>query len=131
MIAYPWASLYTGMMLLLAGGLTMCRHILLEPISTYYPKAPMFVRNFMFLFASVMLFLGLRYTWVFWSNQPNITPPQPDPSMQLLTTALVVYKTAMLVNIIRQRYTEQIWTRLNRINDQLRCKDRSIPGWFK
>jgi hypothetical protein len=131
MIAYPWGALFTGLMLILAGCLTMARHTLLEPASTHYPKAPMFVRNFMFLFAAVLLFLGLRYVWVFYSGQPNTTPPQPDPSMQLLAIALVVYKTAMLCNIIRQRYPEQIWNRLNRINESLRCKDKDVINWFR
>lgn len=126
MIAYPWAALFTGVMLLIAGGLTLTRHMLLEPVSTHYPKAPLFVRNSMFAFASVLLFLGLRFIWVYASGHPNTTPPQPDPSIQLLSCALVGYKAVMLTNIIRQRYTEQVWNRLNRINEALRCKDGHV-----
>lgn len=130
MIGYPYAALFVGVMLVLAGGLTMARHMLLEPVSTHYPKAPLFVRNSMFAFAAVLLFLGLRFLWVFFDGQENTIPPQPDPSTQLLAAALVFYKAVMLVNIIRQRYTEQIWDRLNRINDALRCKDNTVKGWL-
>ncbi len=131
MISYPWAALFTGVMLLIAGGLTMTRHMLLEPVSTHYPKAPLFVRNAMFGFAAVLLFLGLRFVWVYASGQPDTIPPQPDPSIQLLATALVAYKSVMLTNIVRQRYSEQIWNRLNWLNAFLRSKDSPFyRKWF-
>lgn len=131
MITYPYAALFTGIMLLLAGGLTMGRHILLEPISTHYPKAPLFVRNAMFAFAAVLVFLGLRFIWVYADGQPDTIPPQPDPSIQLLAIALVGYKGVMLTNIVRQRYSEKIWERLNRINEVLRCADgHCFKRWF-
>jgi membrane peptidoglycan carboxypeptidase len=128
MIVYPWGALFTGAMLILAGGFTLARHFLLQPISTHYPKAPKLIQNVIFLFAGALLFLGLQFVWVFWSGKPNTIPPQPSATMQFLATSLVFYSGAMLANIIRQRYPETVWIKLNRISDAMSCRDKSIWG---
>jgi hypothetical protein len=131
MVGYPFGGLFTGVLLILAGGFTLGRHYLLEPICPNYPKAPFWLRNFMFLFAAVMVFLGLQFLWVFVSDAPNTIPPQPAPSMQLLSLALCLYQAAMLGNILRQRYPQEVWDRLNRINEKLFCKeDHPIWRWL-
>lgn len=130
MIAYPWGALVTGLMLITAGILTLVRHYLLEPGSTHYPKAPIFLRHVMFGFASCILFVGLQFVWTFMSDKANTMPPQPTPAMQLLATALLVYKSSLLVNILRQRYPEQVWQKLNRINDHLHCRDGKFASWL-
>lgn len=129
MFAYPYGALVTGGLLVLAGLLTMARHFLLEPVSTHYPKAPAWLRNSMFLFAAVLIYVGLQFLWAYWSGAPNTIPPQPSPSTQLLSLALVLYKGAMLGNILRQRYSADTWKRLNRINEHLRCSGGRC-GWF-
>lgn len=130
MIEYPWGTLVTGVLLMIAGVLTLARHFFLEPVSSKYPKAPAFVRHSMFMFAAVLLFIGLRYVWAFLSDGTTNVPPHPPASMQFLATALVLYKAAMLLNIVRQRYPDEVWTRLNRINDALNCPDNKIATWF-
>jgi len=119
MFAYPYAALITGVMLSLAGVLTLARHYLLEPVSLRYPKAPFWLRNSMFLFAAILIYVGMKFLWVYFSDQPDTLPPQPAPSTQLLALSLVLYKAAMLANIVRQRYPIETWQRLNRINENL------------
>lgn len=131
MIGYPWGALVTGAMLILSAIMTLTRHYLLEPGASHYPKAPAFVRHVMFAFAAVIMFLGLQYIWVFFNDHRQTVPPQPSPGLQLLASALMLYKATLLGNILAQRYPEQVWDRLNRINEALRCKDgHSIMRWF-
>ena len=121
MFTYPYAALFVGVMLVLAGGMTLARHALLSPTTTDYPKAPWWLRAPMFAFAAVLVYLGLRFVWTFFVGLPNTIPPQPAPSTMLLATVLVFYKGAMLVNILHQRYSPRTWARLNHINELLRC----------
>jgi hypothetical protein len=130
MISYPWGALYVGAMLSLAGVLTLARHFLFEPISGRYPKAPVFVRHAMFGFGAILIFLGLQFIMTFAQGGANTIPPQPTPAMQFLATALVLYKGTMLGNVVRQRYPEDVWNRLNRISESLHCGDRPILRWF-
>jgi hypothetical protein len=125
MIGYPWGALITGILLCFSGILCLVRHFLLEPNTKHYPKAPVLVRHAMFGFAGICLFLGLQYIWVFFMDNRTSVPPQPGPAIQLLSIALVIYKTALLGNILSQRYPAQIWERLNRINEALRCKNKT------
>jgi hypothetical protein len=104
----------------------MIRHFLLEPLSLHYPKAPGWLRHTMFLFATVVIFLGLRFVWAFMSDAPDVMPPQPGASMELMSMILVIYKGSMLANVLRQRYPEEVWTKLNRINDHLLCKEGTV-----
>lgn len=126
MIAYPWGALITGAMFIVAGILCLARHFLLEPTSAQFPKAPAFVRHGIFGFATILLFIGLQFIWVFFNDARTSTPPQPTPSMQLLATALVVYKSILFANIFRQRYPEQVWKKLNRINEFLQCQSGTL-----
>lgn len=128
MIDYPFGSLVTGLCLVGASAMALGRHALLEPVSGNYPKAPGWVRHSMFGMATILMFVGLQYLWVFVSGKPNTIPPQPPGSMQLLAIALFIHKAAMLLNILRQRCPEQVWDRLNRINQHLHCKDVG-PFW--
>jgi len=121
MFAYPYAALITGVLLTLAGVLTLARHYLLEPVSIRYPKAPFWLRNSMFLFATVLIYIGMKFGWVYFSGQPDGIPPQPAPSTQLLAVALFFYKAAMLGNIVRQRYPADTWRRLNHLTELVTC----------
>lgn len=132
MIAYPWAAIVTGCLLVLAGLLCLARHFFLEPVSANYPKAPVFVRHGIFAFATVCLFLGLQYIVVFFDkNAINDVPPQPGPAIQLLSMALVIYKSILLGNIVRQRYPEAVWDRLNRMNEMLQCRNGTLMQQIK
>lgn len=106
MIAYPWAALYTGVLLILAGGFTLGRHYLFEPMSVRYPKAPFFVRQTIFAYACVQAFLGLQYVWTFFYDERMTSPPMPGPAMQFLATALVINNAVMLWNVWSQRLTD-------------------------
>ena len=129
MLAYP--SLMTGILLILAAAFTLARIFLLEPAMTHYPKAPTWVRNSMFLFATVLMFVGLHFLWVHFSDQPDTTPPQPSPTMQLIAIAMCIDKAVMFANIVRQRLPEEVWNKLHRVNDRLLCKDTpSVWRWL-
>jgi hypothetical protein len=130
MIAYPYGALFVAAMLLLTGITSIIRTFLLDPRSERYPKAPMFVRHTIFGFGTMMCFLGLHYLTVFLSDSASTSPPQPGSEMQFMSTILAVYKTILLVNIIRQRYPVAVWTKLNRLNDALPCKDRKLLAWM-
>lgn len=126
MFAYPYGALITGVLLIVAGACTLARHLLLSPDTLDYPKAPWWLRLPMFAFAAVLVFLGLRFVWTFIGGAPDLIPPQPSPATQLLALVLVAYKAAMLINILRQRYSPATWARLNHITDLLACSKR--PG---
>lgn len=127
MIAYPWGALVTGSFLILAGIFTLIRHFLLEPAQLNYPKAPVFVRHGIFAFAMVCLFLGLQFIATFFDDAaPTSVPPQPGPAIQLLSTALMIYKGILLGNIVRQRYPADVWKRLNRVNEYLQCQNGTL-----
>jgi hypothetical protein len=130
MIAYPYGALFTGICLILAASVTLARVFLLEPGSSRYPKAPAFVRHATFGFGVVLAFIGLQFITTFIEGGPNTTPPQPTARMQFLALTLAIYQSALLVNIVRQRYPEEVWTKLNRLNDALPCKDRKFLAWL-
>lgn len=131
MIAYPYGALYTGILLILTGVLTLVRHFLLEPSSVTFPRAPLFVRHAMFVFGCAVAFLGLQFLTVFMdTNAPNSVPPQPGPAIQFLSTILAIHETVMLVNVARQRYPAEVWARLNRMNEALPCKNRWFTAWL-
>jgi uncharacterized membrane protein HdeD (DUF308 family) len=130
MIAYPYGALFVGVMLLLTGIVSVVRAFLLDPHSSRYPKAPSFVRHTIFGFGTIMAWLGLHYLTVFLSDSLPTSPPQPGAEMQFMSLILAVYKSILLANIVRQRYPEEVWTKLNRLNDALPCKDRKFLAWL-
>jgi len=122
MFDYPAGSIVAGVAFLLAGSFALIRVFLLEPGSNRYPKAPRWLRYLMFLMSSVMLLYGMQYIWVYFRDLPNATPPQASMQMQFLAVCLAIYKGGMLLNILRQRFPEEIWLRLNRIHESLPCR---------
>lgn len=131
MIGYPYGSIVTALFLVCAGVFTLARLFLLEPTSKRYPKAPAWLRNIMFAFAAAMIFIGLQYGYVFLSGAPRTSPPQPNAHMQFMATGLFLYSGAMLFNILRQRYPEHVWKKLNRINDHLCCTGGRSGSFWK
>lgn len=126
-----YSSLITGLLLVLAAVLVLIRNFLLEPVWTHYPKAPILVRNSMLCFAAVLMYVGLHFLWVFASDQPATSPPQPSPYMMLMATALCLHKATLLINILRQRLPENVWVRLHRVNEIIHCKDgHPVWAWF-
>jgi hypothetical protein len=126
-----YTSLITGIALILAAVFMLTRIFLLDPVMTHYPKAPTWLRNSMFMFAAVLMFVGLHFLWVFASGKPDTYPPQPSPYMQLIALALCIDKGVMLANLLRQRLPTEIWERLNRVNERLHCKDgKPIWSWL-
>jgi hypothetical protein len=114
-------SLIAGVFLTLAGLSGLARHFLLEPQTASYPKAPVWLNAVVFMFASVLIFLGLRFLAAFATGAEGI-PPNAGPTMALLSVFLAAYKISMLVNVLRQRLPSGTWARLNRITDSARCR---------
>lgn len=114
-------SLIAGVCLVLAGMSGLSRHFLLEPVSANYPKAPAWLNFVFFAFASVLIFLGLRFLVAFFTDAQG-SPPNAGPTMAFLSIFILVYKVSMLVNVLRQRLPSGTWDRLNRITDSARCR---------
>lgn len=129
MIAYPYGVLYIGVTFMLSAVFMIVRHMMLMPMQGHYPKAPPYVRNTMFFAGAGFMFVGLRAIWAYYSGAPEQLPP--DPSLQLTGTVLVAHTGVMLLNILRQRYPEATWLRLNAINERLLCVNgMGIKSWF-
>lgn len=120
-MSYSVTIILTGGCFVVGGLLALMRQSLLEPASGHYPKAPSWLRNCMFAFASLQVFIGLQTL----SAQRDVAH-----SMVLMAIGLVLYNGAMLFNLLRQRYPEDVWNRLNLINDRLFCKDSPVKRWI-
>lgn len=120
---YPFThgDFAAGALLVAAGLIGLARQSLLEPESPRYPKAPSWLRYCMFWFSAALLFIGLRYA----TGQEQATS-----SVHFLAVGLLLYNSAMLGNLFRQRYPEDVWERLNRINDRLCCNQSPFLRWF-
>lgn len=114
-------NIFTGGFFVLAGLSALVRQSLLEPDSPQYPKAPAWLRMCMFGFSAVLMFTGLHYI-----SSPHDTA---GPT-RLLAIALVLYNVAMLGNVVRQRYPEDVWDRLNRVNERISCSNNSFHRWL-
>jgi hypothetical protein len=77
-----------------------------------------------FGFASVLIFVGLRFLWVWGTGEGATVPPGATGLGVLLATSTFVYKGSMLYNVLRQRYPADVWIRLNRITEMVRCSPR-------
>lgn len=110
-------EIFTGSAFVLAGLLALGRQSLLEPASGRYPKAPTWLRHCMFGFAALQIFVGLQTL----ASSQAVTNPTA-----VMATGLAFYNGAMLFNLLRQRYPEDVWERLNRINDRLFCSQSSV-----
>lgn len=110
----------TGGLLVVSGILVLARQMLLEPDSARYPKAPQWLLTVMLIVAGSLLFVGLQ----------TIVASEPvQGKMALMAVVLFLYKASMLANLVRQRYPEDTWRRLNRIHESLTC-GTAIPRWL-
>lgn len=126
---YVVDGLATGILLSIAGILALLRQSLLEPESPNYPKAPTWLRQFMFGQAVVLIFSGLKFVWsVLLRDIPD--PGSTSGTVQLLAFALTIYNAAMVCNLLRQRYSVETWERLNKINERLCCKGTPAQRWL-
>lgn len=105
----------------LASLFLMLRVLLLDPDSPNFPKAPAWLRNCMLLFAAVCLYTGINMV---------LTPMPTRTSSALFAFCLMLYKLFMLANVVRQRYPEHVWQRLERINDRLHCDQNPFVKWL-
>lgn len=110
-------DLITGIAFVVAGLFALGRQSLLEPASSQYPKAPGWLRHCMLAFAALQIFMGLQAL----TARHVVTDP-----MALMACGLLLYNGAMLFNLLRQRYPEDVWERLNRINDRLFCSQSPV-----
>lgn len=114
-------NMVAGGFLVVAGLAALLRQSLLEPDSPRYPKAPAWLRLCMFAFAVVLIFTGLHIM----SAEHSTGGP-----FQLLAVSIALYNIAMLGNLVRQRYPEDVWERLNRMNDRLCCQTTPLYKWL-
>ncbi len=118
-------SLFAGLFYLSAGIFGLVRHFLLEPGMANYPKAPKWLLNVFFAFASVLIFAGLRFLWAWGTGDGATVPPGVTGIGVLLAFATFVYKGSMLYNVLRQRYPAAVWARLEKINELVRCSPKN------
>lgn len=107
-------TLAAGVMLTLAGTSGLIRHGLLEPSMPNYPKGPPWLLGVFFVFASFLIFIGLRYVTTFFIGVDQ-TPPGAAAVMVSMSFMLLIYKVSLLVNVLMQRYPSEVWDRINRI----------------
>lgn len=119
-MANPHDTLAAGVFLLMAGSFGLLRHFLLEPRMPNYPKAPPFLLAVFFLFATVLIVVGLRYINAWIAGETTI-PPAASPTMAFLSFMIMFYKGTMLFNVLRQRLPARLWDRLNNIQNIVRC----------
>lgn len=115
------ASFFAGLFYLLAGLFSLSRHIILEPSIPNYPKAPAWLLNIVFAFGAILVYAGLRFLWVWGTGEGAVSPPGATGFSVMMAFAVMAYKIAMIVNVLRQRYPADVWARLNRINALARC----------
>jgi len=115
-------SLIAGICLTLAGCCGLTRHFLLEPQVENFPRAPKWLLNVYFIFASVLMFAGLRFLNAYWVADTTDIPPNASPMMVLLASTILFYKGSMLVNVLNQYYPKEVWNRVNRVTHLLKCK---------
>lgn len=130
MLPYACDAMITGVLLIFSGVLALLRQYLLDPVAAHYPKAPGWLRNCMFGFAAVLFFIGLQLVWSCLADPTHSGSHGGEGSMQLLALALAGYNAAMLGNVIRQRYPQEVWARLNRINEMLHCNQNTLVRWL-
>lgn len=114
----PLNTFWSGIFLTLAGASVLVRHLLLEPGLVNFPKAPKWLLNVYFLFATVMIYLGIRYLWAWKMGDTTTIPPAASPAMVLQSAALSIYNGAMLVNVVNQRMPKRAWRRINNITER-------------
>lgn len=117
-------SLLAGLFYLGAGVSGLVRHFLLEPAMANYPKAPQWLLNVNFAFSSVLIYAGLRFLWSWGTGEGSAVPPGVTGMGVLLASATFVYKASMLTNVLRQRYPVAVWSRINHVNELVRCSPR-------
>ena len=120
-MGYVANAFFAGLFLFIAGVFGLMRHFLLEPGIQNYPKAPSWLLKVYFLFATVLIYMGLTYFTVWFMGGPNTIPPGASPKMVLLSFAILFYKGSMFVNVLRQRYPPEVWARINRLQDIVKC----------
>ncbi len=115
-------SLFAGVFYLVAGCLGLARHFLLEPSIPNYPRAPRWLLNIFFAFASMLVFAGLRYLSVWLIEQNPSTPPNATAMTVLISGGILIYKSGLFANVLTQRYPASVWIRINRFQDFLKCR---------
>lgn len=117
-------TLLAGVFYLLAGICGLVRHFILEPRMENYPRAPGWLLNVVFAFAAVLIFAGLRFLWAWGSGAAASIPPGATGMGVVLSASLLMYKASMLGNVLFQRYPAEVWMRLERISELVRCSPR-------
>jgi len=117
----PINTLAAGVLLILSGMSGLLRHFLFEPQMTNYPKTRPWLMWVYFGFASSLLYLGLRYVTIFFTDKTQTIPPQAGGVMVFLAFVITVYKFAMLANTLTQRFPSAVWARNDRWWDVVRC----------
>ena len=118
------ATFFAGLFYFLAGAFGLVRHLVLEPAIPNYPKAPQWLLHIVFAFAVILIYAGLRFLWVWGTGEGSTVPPGATGFGVLLAFGTMMYKGAMLGNVLHQRYPADVWTRLNRINTLVRCSKK-------
>jgi hypothetical protein len=118
-------NLLTGICLALAGFALGLRQILLSPNLSTFPCAPREVRVAMFICATGLAWLALRFL-----GADNSSPePWAGPSavaVAVLSGVLALYNVVLTINVLAHRLPPGIWPRLERVEAQAR-RPRAVP----
>jgi len=93
-------SLLAGMFWLAAGLCGLTRHFLLEPRLVGYPKSKEWLQNVFFVYASCLIFVGLRFLTIWYTGEANVSPPGATSMGVFIAAITLIYKSSLLADTI-------------------------------
>lgn len=115
----PWlAALLTGCMYAVAALAIGLRSIAFEPQNVRLPRGPTWVRLTLNGVAVILAFSAAAVLFPL-SDGRAVTTTWRELAV---SAGIAGYAVAMLVNVLRQRYPESVWRRINRINEIACCR---------
>lgn len=102
MIAFN--TFLAGLFYLLAGMSGLTRHFLLHPtVPEGTPRTPAWLLSVVFAFSVVMVYSGLRFLTVWYTDEAVDVPPGVTGYGVLLAGSIFGYKISMLIDTIRRK----------------------------
>lgn len=114
-------NLLTALLLALAGFTLGLRQIFLDPRNATFPCAPAGVRMLMFLGAGALGGLAV----LFWGHSSRPYAGEAAAPIAVLAGLLAIYFSAMVINVLAQRWPSRVWDRINAYDARVRASSRA------
>lgn len=111
----------------LAGFALGLRQIMLSPAHITFPAAPGVVRASMFVFALALA--GMSALYFGHAAKPGLYAGAATWPVLIVLAFLALYNGVLTANVIRQRYSPEVWRRLNRATETVKrsCPPKRLP----